>query len=149
MTEDKPLDLEEVEDGLREKDLTVLHLLSEGEDDVQRVTSSTTLTNSEVNYCFQKLEDMDLITVSKPEGTVSRVVDGTKQVFEAPKQASLTDLGKKVVESKIDEENLGQRYEDLSRKEQVRKLQQLEEEMEVLKKRFELFRKQVQDRLNS
>jgi len=147
MTEENQFVVEEVEDRLREKDLTVLNLLSQGEDDVQRVTSSTTLTNSEVNYCFQKLEDMELITVSKPDGTVTRVIDGTKQVFEAPKKADLTEFGETVVETKIDGET-GERFEDLSRKELVRKVHQLEEEIEGIERRFELFRKQVQDRLS-
>jgi len=147
MTEENPVDIEEVEDGLREKDLTVLNLLSDGEDDVQKLTSATTLTNSEVNYCFQKLNDMKLVTVSKPDGTVTRVVDGTKQVFEAPKQAQLTELGETVLE-RIEDEETGQRYEDLTRKELVRKVQRLEEEMEEMNRKFDLFRKQVQDRLS-
>jgi len=147
MTKQNQPDPVELETGLREKDLTVLNLLSDGEDDVQRVTSSTTLTNSEVNYCFRKLEDMELITVSKPDGTVTRVVDGTKQVFEAPKKADLTEFGETVVATKIDGET-GERFEDLSRKELVRKVQRLEEEIEGIERRFELFRKQVQDRLN-
>jgi len=147
MTEENPVDIGEVEDGLREKDLTVLNLLSDGEDDVQKVTSSTILTNSEVNYCFQKLNDMKLVTVSKPDGTVTRVVDGTKQVFEAPKQAQLTELGETVLE-RIEDEETGQRYEDLTRKELVRKVQRLEEEIEEMNRKFDLFRKQVQDRLS-
>ena len=147
MTKENPVDIEEVEDGLREKDLTVLNLLSDGEDDVQKLTSATTLTNSEVNYCFQKLNDMKLVTVRKPDGTVTRVVDGTKQVFEAPKQAQLTELGETVLE-RIEDEETGQRYEDLTRKELVRKVQRLEEEMEEMNRKFDLFRKQVQDRLS-
>jgi len=147
MTEENPVDIEEVEDGLREKDLTVLNLLSDGEDDVQKLTSATTLTNSEVNYCFQKLNDIKLVTVSKPDGTVTRVVDGTKQVFEAPKQAQLTELGETVLK-RIEDEETGQRYEDLTRKELVRKVQRLEEEMEEMNRKFDLFRKQVQDRLS-
>jgi len=147
MTEQKPVDVTELVNRLREKDLKVLKLISEGEDDVQRVTSSTALTNSEVNYCFQKLEQMKLINVRKPEGTVARVVNGTKQVFEAPKQAGLTDQGQQVVESEIDGE-IGEQYEDLSRNELVRKVHKLEEEIEGLERRFKLFRKQVQDRLN-
>lgn len=123
----------------------MLSLLSEGEDDVQKVTSTTTLTNSEVNYCFQKLEDMELIKVSKPDGTITRVIDGTKQVFEAPKQGQLTDFGETVLEISADEEGIGQRYEDLSRKELVRKVQKLEKELDELRDTFNAFQKQVQD----
>jgi DNA-binding transcriptional regulator GbsR (MarR family) len=145
MTDKNTSDVEEMEDRLREKDVKVLNLISEGEDDVQRLTSATTLSNSEVNYCFQKLEDMDLVTVSKPDGTVTRVIDGTKQVFEAPKQAQLTTSTEELVESLDDE--TGEQYVDLTRKELVRKVQQLEQELEEMKERAKVFRKQVKDRL--
>ena len=81
-------------DELREKDRVVLNRIQNGEDDVQKLTEATSLENHEVNYCFRKLEKLDLITVEKPEGTVERVIDGQKRVFEAPKQATLTNRGK-------------------------------------------------------
>lgn len=148
MTEENQWDVEEVEARLREKDLKVLKLISEGEDDVQYITSASNLNNSKVNHCFNKLEDKDLITVRKPDGFVTRVINGTKQVFQAPKQARLTELGEQVVESTVDEE-VGQQYEDLTRDELVRKVHELEEEIEEMRNTFKVFRKQVQDRLNS
>lgn len=55
----------------------VLQCISEGRDDIQLITAATTLTNSKVNWRFQKLESLGLIEVEKPDGMVERVVDGT------------------------------------------------------------------------
>ncbi|SDQ40752.1 type IV secretory system conjugative DNA transfer family protein [Natronobacterium texcoconense] len=78
---------------LREKDRRVLECIREGKDDVQKITEATCLENHEVNYCFRKLKDLDLVEIEKPEGKVERVIDGQKRVFQAPKKASLTELG--------------------------------------------------------
>ena len=146
MTEEDPPDLEEVETRLREKDVKVLELVSEQVDDVQMVTSATNLSNSEVNYCFRKLEDWKLITVEKPDGMVTRVVDGTKQVFEAPKQAELTEYGAKVVDY-VDTEEAGTRFEDLTRNELVRKVHELEQELNELRTEFNSYKKQIYEEL--
>ena len=147
MTEGNQSDLEEVENRLREKDVKVLELVSEQADDVQQLTSATNLTNSEVNYCFRKLEDWNLITVEKPEGMVTRVIDGTKQVFEAPKQAALTQYGEKVVQH-LDTDEIGNEFEDMTRKQLVRKVHELEKELNELRKDFGILQKQLYNELN-
>ena len=81
------------EPELRDKEQIILQQVHSGNDDVQKITSATTLENHHVTYAFQKLEDLGLVDVSKPEGTVERVIDGQKRVFQAPKQASLTKKG--------------------------------------------------------
>jgi hypothetical protein len=83
-----------LDDQLREKDRLVLTCIHDGRDDIQQINTTTVLANHEAAYCFEKLAELDLIDVETPEGMVERVVDGQKRVFDAPKQARLTDRGK-------------------------------------------------------
>lgn len=131
---------------LRDKDRVVLEKVRDGYDDIQKITSQTTLENYHVTYCFHKLEEHGLLHVSRPEGTVERTVNGQKKVFQAPKQAELTDKGKKYLQHS--KEDTG-RYEDMSHRELVEKIHQLENRMEEMECKLELFRKQVSDKLNS
>lgn len=144
MTESERRD--EVFEEIREKDRAVLECIEEGDDDVQYITNGTTLSNSEVNYCFKRLEDKGLIEVEKVDGMVERVVDGTRQVFEAPKQAELTDLGREFLDVSADTGS--ERYRDLSYEELVMYVRDLESDLQDLEQRFNLFRRQVQNRLS-
>lgn len=76
---------------LRDLDVTVLACINEGNDDIQKITSATGLPNHKVNYSFEKLEEHGFIKVAKPDGTVERVINGQKQVFQHPQQAELTE----------------------------------------------------------
>jgi predicted transcriptional regulator len=127
---------------LRDKEQIILQQVDSGNDDVQKITSETTLENHHVTYAFQKLEELDLLEVSKPEGTVERIINGQKRVFQHPKQAELTDKGKQYLEN-TDREDLDQ-YENLSHSELVEKIHRLENRVEELEKKFEVFRDQVQ-----
>jgi len=127
---------------LRNKDRTVLLHIKEGADDIQKITSATTLENHEVNYCFQKLEYLGLIEVEKPDGMVERMIDGQKRVFEAPKQADVTGTGEKYLRAR-DEDTLD-RYDDLSHEELVemvhdheRRIAELVDAIQVLKEQFQ------------
>jgi len=128
---------------LRDKEHVILQQIQSGNNDVQKITSATTLENHHVTYAFQKLEEHDLLTVSKPEGTVERMVDGQKRVFQHPKQAELTEQGEKYLEQEDLEEV--EMYEDLSHSELVEKVHELEEQIEELENKFEVFRNQVRD----
>jgi predicted transcriptional regulator len=127
---------------LRDKDQVVLHCLDEGKDDVQKITEATTLENHHVTYAFQKLEDMDLIQVSKPDEMVERTINGQKRVFQHPKTAELTDKGEQYLEE-TENEDLDE-YENLSHKELVERVHELEHRINKIDKKFETFRKQVQ-----
>lgn len=135
---------EDVAENIRDKDAAVLACISLGDDDIQKITSSTTLSNSEVNYCFQKLKDLGLVTVEKPDGMVERVIDGTRQVFEAPKRAELTEQGEEFLKKQDDDLK---NYEDMSHDELVENVRELEDEIESLKRSFRVFKKQVQNQL--
>ena len=131
---------------IREKDRVVLECIQSGQDDIQLITEATTLTNSEVNYCFRKLSELEMIEVEKPDGMVERVINGTRQVFEAPKQAGLTQKGRTYLEQT--EENRGGQYQDLNHGELVEHVHSLRSEVETLNQKFEAFRKQVSKRLS-
>jgi len=128
---------------LRDKDRVVLQQIKSGNDDVQKITAATTLENHHVTYAFEKLEQNGLIRVEKPDGMVERVINGQKRVFQAPKQAELTDKGRERLERA--EEDVGE-YEDLGHRELVEKTHELENRVEELEKKFEVFRDQVQQR---
>jgi predicted transcriptional regulator len=119
---------------------TVLQLVSEGHNDIQKITEETTLTNSQVNYRFQKLQDLDLIEVEKRDGWTTRVIDGQKRKFKAPKQAELTEHGEQVLQNK--EADMDE-YRDLTREELVEKIHRLEGRIEDLENKFNTLRSQI------
>ena len=127
---------------LRYKEQIILQQVDSGNDDVQKITSETTLENHHVTYAFQKLEEIGYVEVSKPEGTVERVINGQKRVFQHPKQAELTDKGEQYLED-TNREDLDE-YENLSHSELVEKTHELEKRVEELEKKFKTFREQVQ-----
>lgn len=132
---------------LREKDHAVLNCIRNGQNDVQLITEATTLNNSEVNYCFRKLSEMELIEVQKQEGMVERVIDGTRQVFEAPKQAALTEKAQNLLEKS--NKDRGDRYNKLSHKQLVERVHKLEDEVDSLNQRMEIFRRQVSEQFRN
>ena len=137
---------EEVFQKVRGKDEAVLHCIENGDDDIQLITSSTTLTNSEVNYCFRKLEKIGLIQVQKQDGMVERVVDGTKQVFEAPKTAELTPLGDDYLEKYSS--GSSKSFDTEGREELAERVADLENDVQELKSAFEVFKRQVNEKLS-
>jgi DNA-binding MarR family transcriptional regulator len=132
-------------DPLRDKDHLVLSQIAKGHDDVQKVTSATTLENHHVTYALDKLEDLGLVNVSKPEGMVERVIDGQKRVFQAPKQAELTEKGKKYLEQADRVEIEG--YENMSHRELVEKVHQLEKKVEQIDRKTDTFRRQILEKI--
>ncbi|KAB7514618.1 hypothetical protein DM867_05730 [Halosegnis rubeus] len=136
----------ETMDKLRDKDKIVLQAVQEGNDDIQKITETTILENHEVNYCFTKLEDLDLIQVEKPDGYTTRLVNGQKRTFQSPKNAQITSQGLQALEENQQEEKLDQ-FENLSHRELVEKTRQHEAEIQRLKNQIANFRKQVRKHL--
>lgn len=130
---------------LRDKERLILAQVDQGNDDVQKITEATTLENHHVSYAFQKLEQHDLIQVSKPEAMVERTINGQKRVFQHPKQAELTDNGKQCLEN-FEQKGLDE-YENLSHRELVERVHRLEKQVGELQQKFEVFRSQVIDRI--
>lgn len=73
------------------------------------------------------------------------MINGQKRVFQHPKQAELTEKAEQYLEHS-DQEDLDS-YENLSHKELVVKVNELEEQIEKLQGLLESFRKQVQEHL--
>jgi predicted transcriptional regulator len=130
---------------LRDKDQAVLHAIQKGHNDTQKITEHTTLKNHHVRYSLKKLENQGLIQLKKPDGMIERKINGQKRVFQAPLQAEPTQKGLNHLE-KTDQEDL-EAYENLSHKELVEKVRQLEAEIETLQHSLKAFRRQVQKHL--
>ena len=82
---------------LRSIDRKVLKYIKNGEDDIQKITSATDLSNLKVNYSFKKLEKLGFIQVEKTEEPVERVINGQKRVFQV-KIAELTSRAKQYLD---------------------------------------------------
>jgi len=136
---------EEESEQIRDKDHVVLQHIEEGLDDVQKITAETTLENHHVSYCFEKLEEQGLLTVEKPDKMVERVVDGQKRVFQHPKEAELTEEGREYLKRDYSEVSL---YEDLSRRELVEKVKELDKRVASLESSLSTFKKQIQNQLS-
>jgi len=133
------------EEPLRDKDRAVLTCIRDGDNDVQQIKATTTLSKREINYAFEKLEDLDFIEVSRPDGQVERIIDGQKRVFDAPKEATLTDDAVQYLQAT---DRNGDRYHDLSRDELVAKIHDLEDRIDRLENGFESFRHQVLQKID-
>ena len=73
------------------------------------------------------------------------MIEGQKRVFQHPKQAELTDKGEQCLQQAETKEL--REYENLSNRELVEKTHKLENRVEELEKKFEVFRDQVQQQL--
>jgi len=128
------------EEPLRDKDGAVIACIRDGDNDVQQIKATTTLSKREVNYSFEKLEELDFIEISRPDGQVERIIDGQKRVFDAPKEATLTEQAIQYLQSTNQDST---KYQDLSREELVHKIHDLEDRVNRLERGFESFRQQV------
>jgi len=131
---------------LRKIDKTILHHITEGRNDTQKITAETTLKTHRIRYSLKKLEKQGLITVTQPDQMVERVINGQKRVFQHPKQAQLTDKGLQKTEQ-LNQEDL-KAYQDMSHRELVEKTRRLEKDINELENAFEAFRKQVQQKIS-
>ncbi len=98
------------------------------------------MSKREINCAFEKLEELDFIDVTRPGGRVERIIDGQKRVFDAPKEATLTDDAVQYLQATNQDSN---RYHNLSRDELVAKVHDLEDRVDRLESGFESFRQQV------
>lgn len=131
--------------ALRDEDRLILHQIQEGNDDVQKITSATTLENHQVNYAFEKLEEHGLIHITKPEGYTERTINGQKRVFQHPKTAELTQKARSLLEESNPEDL--EQYQDLSREELIQTIHELEQRVDELEQSFKIFQQQVQKQL--
>ena len=138
---------EEEFEQIRDKDHVVLQHIEEGREDVQKITAETTLENHHVSYCFEKLEEQGLITVEKPDRMVERVVDGQKRVFQHPKQAELTERGKEFLKQTGSKKY--DRYEDMTHRDLVKRVTELENKVDSMERSLDAFRTHVKNKIDS
>jgi len=131
---------------LRDIDKTILHHITEGRNDTQKITQETTLKTHRIRYSLKKLEKQGLITVTQPDQMVERVINGQKRVFQHPKKAEMTEKGLQKTEQ-LNQEDLNS-YQDMSHRELVEKTRRLEKDSNELENAFETFRKQVQQKIS-
>lgn len=137
--------IQDVYDQIREKDHAVLTCIRDDQGDTRKIRETTTLSNRDVNYSLNKLEDLDLIKTKTPEGRVTQVVNGQKRNFKAPRKAALTELGRDYFATT---QNRHSPYHDLTHEELVERVQSLEEQVRALEERLEAMRKQVWNKLS-
>ncbi|GAB7009039.1 hypothetical protein [Halorubrum trueperi] len=93
----------ETMDKLRDKDEIVLQAIQQGNNDIQKITETTTLENHEVNYCFTKIEDLNLIHVEKSDGYTTRNINGQNKSSKYPNKPispiELRNISKTRIES--------------------------------------------------
>ncbi len=129
---------------LREKDLAVLRAIGEGNDNTREIREATTLSNRDVNYALDKLEDLGYLQTETPDGRVTQIIEGQKRDFRAPRKAELTSQGETAL-SEAQRENTP--YQELSREELVETVQELDHRVSKLESAFDTFRQQVLDRI--
>lgn len=131
-------------DQIREKDHVVLQCIRDGYDTTRAIRDETTLSNRDVNYAFDKLEDLGLIETVTPDHRVTAVVDGQKRNFKAPREAALTSRGQDYF-AWTDRDRT--KYRTMTHDDLVERVRALEQRIEEIQDTFEAFRQQVLKKL--
>lgn len=130
---------------LREKDIAVLQAVQNGAATVSEIKEATTLTNREINYSLTEysLQDLGLVEVTRSQGREWREIDGEERYVWKPKQVELTDEGIQTLADLETETS----YEDMSKRELIEQVQELENRLDRLETVFKGFRRKVMERI--
>ena len=130
---------------LREKDLAVLQAVQEGANTVSEIKENTVLSNREINYSLTEysLEQQGLVEINRLDGRGWRKINGEERYVWKPKQVRLTDQGLKT----LAENGTTDRFEDMSRRELIERIQELEERQNRLEAVFKDFRRKVMEKI--
>lgn len=130
---------------LREKDLAVLQAVQEGANTVSEIKEKTVLSNREINYSLTEysLEQQGLVEIDRLDGREWRKINGEERYVWKPKQVRLTDQGLKT----LAENGTTDRFEDMSRRELIERIQELEERQNRLEAVFKDFRRKVMEKI--
>lgn len=131
---------DDVSDQIREKDHAVLTCIRKGRDNTRLIREVTTLSNRDVNYSLDKLEDLGLIETETPNSRVTAIVNGQKRNFKAPREAVLTDRGRDYFTRNNHEPT---KHQEMTDEELVERVQKLEQEIDAIQNAFKTFRYQV------
>jgi len=137
-------------DQLDAKSLTILQAVDDGHDDTLKIRKAITLDNRQINhYLVEKLaslEDQGLVKTHRPDGPERRQVNGHTQYLPyAPKRVELTENGHTLLRETDNTET----HTDLSKQELVQRVRTLEEQVDELETRFDVFRRQVKDEFSN
>lgn len=128
---------------IRENDHVILSAIDQGHDNVRSLNAQLHLTRRQIHYSLkEKLAPLGLIELSQPDGFVEETIDGQHRRYRAPKEARLTDLGKRYLEETDCDTNLDP-YRAMTRDEMAQALNDLDRRIERLEDGFEQFRRQV------
>lgn len=133
--------------NLRDKDLAVLQAIHNGASTTSEIKEETTLTLREINYSINEysLEQLNLIEVERPEGREQKEIDGSQRTIWKPKQVQLTDQGlQKITQHETDN---AAKYEDMSRRELIEQVQELENRLNRLETVFKDFRNKTMEQI--
>ena len=130
---------------LREKDIAVLQAIQTGASDTREIHEATTLTIREINYSLTEysLEQQGLVEINRLDGRGWRKINGEERYVWKPKQVRLTDQGLKT----LAENGTTDRFEDMSRRELIERIQELEERQNRLEAVFKDFRRKVMEKI--
>ena len=126
---------------LRDKDIAVLQALHDGAETVSEIKEATTLSNREINYSLteKSLENHGLVTIHRRDGREWREINGHEQYVWQPKQVELTDQGIHTL-TELSTNNHG--YEDMTKRELIEELNELQDRVDRLETMFKDFRNQ-------
>lgn len=132
---------------LRDKDIAVLRAIENGATDTREIREATTLTIREINYSIDgySLEALGLIEVTREQGREWRKIDGQEKNVWKPKQVRLTNKGIRTLAA-LDTLG-GDQYEELSKRELIEQVQELETRLDRLETVFKDFRATVMEQL--
>lgn len=131
---------------LRDKDIAILQAIHDGAGNTSEIKQSTTLTLREINYSLteKSLEDMGLVDIERPEGRAwQKIGDHEKYVFK-PKEVKLTDEG---LQTLAHRSKHYARFGDVSKRELVERIQELENRQDRLETVVRDFREKVMAKL--
>lgn len=131
---------------LREKDVAILQAIRDGAHSVSEIREQTTLSNREINYSLteKSLQTQGLVEIQKQEGREWKEINGEQRYIWKPKQVQLTDKGLRKL---ADLDKRSTEYEDVSKRELIQQVQNLEERLDRMENMFKDFRQKVMEQL--
>lgn len=123
----------------------MLQAVQEGANTVSEIKENTVLSNREINYSLTEysLEQQGLVEINRLDGREWRKINGEERYVWKPKQVRLTDQGLKT----LVENGTTDRFEDMSRRELIERIQELEERQDRLENVFKDFRRKVMEKI--
>lgn len=129
---------------LRDKDLAILQAIHDGASTVTEIREATTLTTREINYSLNEysLQKLGLVKINRRKGR--QQTQNGKTIWK-PKTISLTDKGLQ----KLTQHQPGdaEKYKDMSRRELIEEVHELEEQLDRLENVFKDFRSKVMEQI--